>query len=281
VRLNQGAGSVSVTLTGERLDQIQRIEIPKATVDLGPATPDGKLRMAVVQVATDVPAGPSLAAKTFLKGRVRPQEIANAVRVTNPLPSIAEASVSHEAQNGVELFPGELPGGSYLSASLRVSNLQPDSTVRLACEQKNSTTVVLKLGQSYGGVSLQQVSSDQLFLSFDTGVWLNGCRLQAVVVNPEGESVPHYFGRVVRAPKIERVEFNGQTYLVGQNLETIAMIGWDEEAPEVVTALPLALSSENFKQRLAVCLPSPPEGQGQLYVWLRGEGSPRAARIGS
>lgn len=281
VRLNQGSEGVNVLLTGERLDQIERLEVPKAEVELGEPSADGRQRPARVRVATDVPAGTSLAAKAYWKGRVRPREIANAVRVTNPLPAIHDASISHENETGVELFSGELPGASYLSASLRVANLQPDSTVRLGCEQQNTTTVALKLGQTYGGVRLQQVAADQLFLSFDTGVWLNGCRLQAIVVNPEGESAPHYLGRVVRAPKIERVEFNGQTAIVGQNLETIAMISWTPEAPEVVTALPLALSSENFKQRLSVCIPSPPEGQAQLYVWLRGEDSPRLARIGS
>jgi hypothetical protein len=281
VRLNQGSEGVSVVLTGERLDQIERIEAPKATIELGEPSPDGRQRPAHVRVSTDVPAGTSLAAKAFWKGRIRPREIADAIRVTNPLPAIHDASVSHEHDTGVELYPGELPGASYLSAILRVSHLQPETIVRLGCEQQNTTTVVLKLGQSYGGVRLQQVAADQLFLSFDTGVWLNGCRLQAVIVNPEGESAPRHLGRVVRAPKIERVEFNGQTALVGQNLETVAMISWTPDAPEVVTALPLPLSAENFKQKLPVCLPAPPEGQGQLYVWLRGEDSPRLARIGS
>jgi hypothetical protein len=281
VRLNQGSDCIGAMLTGERLDQIERLEVPKAAVELGATSADGRQRAIRVKVSTDVPAGTSLAAKAYWKGRIRPSEVANAIRVTNPLPAIHEASVSHENQTGVELYPGELPGGSYLSASLRVSNLQPDSTIRLGCEQRNTTTVVLKLGQTYGGVRLQQVAADQLFLSFDTGVWLNGCRLEAVLVNPEGESAAHYLGRVVRAPKIERVEFNGPTAIVGQNLETIAMISWTPDAPEVVTALPLALSSENFKQKLSVCLPSPPEGAAQLYVWLRGEDSPRLARIGS
>jgi hypothetical protein len=281
VRLNQGSGGVDAVLTGERLEQIERLEVPKAEVELGAASADGRTRPVRIRVSTDVPAGTSLAAKAYWKGRLRPREVADAIRVTNPLPVIHDASVSHENETGVELYPGELPGGSFLSASLRVSHLQPDSTVRLGCEQRNATTVALKLGQTYGAVRLQQVASDQLFLSFDTGVWLNGCRLEAVVVNPEGESAPHYLGRVVRAPKIERIEFNGQTSVIGQNLETIAMLSWTPEAPEVVTALPLALSSENFKQKLAVCLAAPPEGQGQLYVWLRGEDAPRLARIGS
>ena len=55
------------------------------------------------------------------------------------------------------------------------------------------------IGERAGAWSLQQISPDQAFVSFDTGMWPNGCELEAYAANgAEGESDRFRMGRIVR-----------------------------------------------------------------------------------
>jgi hypothetical protein len=129
---------------------------------------------------------------------------------------------------------------------------------------------------------------DQIFLSFDTGVWLNGCLLGATVANgSEGESELYQMGRVVRVPEIDKFERTtddagvgeDNASLTGQNLETIEKTGWSADQEEVVPGMPLPVPGEGQKQTLQIRIPSPPNRRAQLYVWLRGESKPRLTKI--
>lgn len=282
VTLYQGNFGGSFVLKGRRLDLIDRIEIANGTVMLGPAFPGQTERDMNFKLESEIPAGTSIAARAYVKDRYEPIAIPNAIRIGGPRPRLIGATVSKPSEQPVDLEPGELPGGIYLSAMLRVENLQQNSSVKLGCEQPNTTVVKLQLGQQYGAVSLQQVAADQLYLSFDTGVWFNRCRLQARVSNVnEGDSDPFDMGTIVRVPGIDYVDFgsDGSATLTGQNLETIERIGWTSEFGESVTELPLPLASDSKRQTLHVPLGKPPEKESRVYVWLRGEAKPRATKF--
>jgi len=186
----------------------------------------------------------------------------------------------------VQLESGELPGGMYLSAMLRVAHLQSNSIVKLGCEQPGGQSLTLRLGERSGVLSLQQLAPDQLFLSFDTSLWLNGCLLNATVANGhEGESEPYAMGRIVRVPKVEQFVIgedagNGLFHatLLGQNLETIEKTGWTADSGAPVTSLPLPVAVEG-QQKLEIRLPLPPDSHTALYFWLRGESKPRATKV--
>ena len=78
--------------------------------------------------------------------------------------------------------------------------------VKLACTEPGET-VTLHLGERAGPISLQQLAPDQLFLSFDTGAVAQGCDLTATIANgSEGESEAYSMGRIVRLPKIDKLE---------------------------------------------------------------------------
>jgi hypothetical protein len=176
-----------------------------------------------------------------------------------------------------------LPGGLYLSALLRVQHLQSNSIVKLGCELAGGVELSLHLGERAGPVSLQQLAPDQVFLSFDSGVWLSGCLLEARIANgSEGESEAYKLGRIVRVPEIEQFKVGTDSVnasLIGQNLETIEKTGWSADREEAVEGLPLPAPGEGQKQTLQIRGPSPPDRHPQLYVWLRGESKPRATKI--
>ena len=69
------------------------------------------------------------------------------------------------------------------------------------------------------------------------------------------------------------------TSLTGQNLETIEKTGWSADQEEVVRGMPLPMPGDGQKQTLQIRIPSPPNRQAQLYVWLRGESKPRLTKI--
>jgi len=286
VVLNQGVSSVKFVLKGQRLDLLKGIEVARGKAELGPAVPNQTERALTLQMASDIDAGTSLALRAYIKDRNEPLTFSDAVRIVGPRPQITELVVSQPADQDVHLESGELPGGMYLSAMLRVAHVQSNSIVKLSCEQPGGQSLTLRLGERSGPLSLQQLAPDQLFLSFDTSLWLNGCLLNATVANgSEGESAPYAMGRIVRVPKVAQFVIgedagNGEFHatLLGQNLETIEKTGWTADHPEPVATLPLPVAVEG-QQKLEIRLPLPPDSHATLYFWLRGESKPRATKV--
>ncbi len=289
VVLNQGVSTTKFLLKGQRLDLVKRIEVAKGKVVLSPAYPSqtGQTERALtLEMASDIDAGTSLALRAYIEDRSEPLTFSDAVRIVGPRPQIKELLVSQPADQEVQIDGGELAGGVYLSAMLRVAHLQSNSVVRLGCEQPGGARLTLHLGERTGPLSLQQLAPDQLFLSFDSSPWLSGCQLSATVANgDEGESEPYPMGRIVRVPEVAKFvigedvgdgQFNAT--LLGQNLETIEKAGWTADRGEPVFALPLPVAGEG-QQRLQFRLPLPPDSHASLYVWLRGEAKPRATRV--
>ncbi len=286
VVLNQGVSSVKFMLKGQRLDLLKRVEVAKGKAELGPASPDRTERPLTLEMASDIDAGTSLALRAYIQDRVEPLTFSDAVRIVGPRPEVKEVVVSQPADQDVQLEHGELPGGMYLSAMMRAAHVQSNSMVKLSCEQPGTASLTLHLGERSGPLSLQQLAPDQLFLSFDTSLWLNGCMLGATVVNgSEGESGAYPMGRIVRVPKVAKFvigedagggEFNAT--LEGQNLETIEKVSWSPDRGEAVTSLPLPVAGEG-RQRLQIRIPLPPDSHATLWVWLRGEAQPRVTKV--
>jgi len=288
VVLNKGESSIKFDLKGQRLDLLNRLEVARGNAELGPPSADQTTRQLTLNMAANIDAGTGLAARAYIRDRTEPLTFADAVRIVGPRPRVVEAKISLPPGQDVELESGELPGGSFLSAMLRVEHLQSNSVVKLDCETQAGNALNLRLGERVGPVSLQQLAPDQVFLSFDTSVWRNGCALQATVANGnEGESDPQPMGRVVRIPKIESFDLapedtkTGRVHasLTGENLETIERTGWGSEEAESVEGLPLPVPGEGQKQSLQVHLPPVAEAKTVLFVWLRGESRARAVRI--
>jgi hypothetical protein len=288
VVLNQGASQVQFLLKGQRLDLLKRVEVAKGTAELQPRHDGQPGRLLTLRMAPDIDAGTSLAMKAYIEDRTEPLTFSDAVRIVGPRPRIAEVAVSQPPDQDVQLATGELPGGMYLSAMMRVEHLQSNSMVKLGCEQTGGASVTLRLGERSGPSSFQQLAPDQVFLSFDTSPWLNGCLLQAVIANgSEGESDPYRIGRIVRVPMIDSFTITSddagggrfRAILTGQNLETIEKVGWSVDHPEPVTALPLPDSNDAQRQRLEIHVPLPPESHSPLYVWLRTESTARITKV--
>ncbi|WP_321474746.1 hypothetical protein [uncultured Paludibaculum sp.] len=283
VTLSQGVGYTEFTLRGQRLDLITGLEVSRGKAELTPSN-DPTSRRVILRMATDIDAGTSLALKAFTNGRTEPLTFSDAVRVVGPRPRITELRVSQLPTTDVQLDRGELPASVNLGTMIKADHLQSNSVVKLTCTQPNSAVVTLRLGERSGQMSLQQLAPGQLFLSFDTGVWLNGCLLNATILNGnESESDPYGIGRIVRLPHVESltvaaVGVPGAT-LAGQNLETIEKAGWSDQEGVEVPGLPLPVNGEWHKQTLEIPLPPPSPEQTQLYVWLRGESKARPTRI--
>ncbi len=186
----------------------------------------------------------------------------------------------------VHLDNGELPGGLILSAMLQVANLPAESGVRLECEQTAAGAINLHPGQQASGAKLEQLTSDQLFLTFDTSAWSNGCGVQATVTSGVGDSAPRRIARVVNIPAVDEFDLTpdavvlGQTRatLIGRNLETIERTGWTPEQGTSVSELPQPLG-DGRRQKLQVRLTAPPSPDAVLYVWLRGDSKPRITTV--
>jgi hypothetical protein len=127
-------------------------------------------------------------------------------------------------------------------------------------------------------------------LTVDPGtIGLSGCPLAAIVtVAATGSSRPLPLGRVVRLPRIEQFRLSDEKLgdsiyagmIEGQDLETIAMTGWDDRAGLRVDGLPMASPGDPHRQTLKIALPWPaPAPHAPLFIWLRGEDQGRPTGV--
>ncbi|HEY6345222.1 MAG TPA: hypothetical protein VIY49_27320 [Bryobacteraceae bacterium] len=172
----------------------------------------------------------------------------------------------------IQLAGDEQPGGEFLSAMMTVDHLQSNSAVKLSCITSNGDGVAAPLGAGSGSLRVQQLTANQVFLSFDSAGWPDGCVLQALVSNGnEGDSAPYKIGRVVLFPAIDSFDVTGDdadsfhATLTGQNLETIEKLGWSPDQSQPVDTLPLP-TADGQKQKLDTPIPPPPDPGAQLFI---------------
>jgi hypothetical protein len=279
---NQGAATQHFTLKGQHLGLLARLEAPGVALQLAPVTADESERNLTVQLPSGAKPGSAFAVSEYLQDHNEPLVLPDALKITGPLPLIASSKLSLPTDFQISLNANEFPAGSTLTAMLDVKNSEPQSLLRLSCEGDLGPKADLRIGEQNDQWSLQQLSADQLFLSYDTSALPAGCLVQSVLDNPSGgRSEPYVLARVVRLPSIEQMtptpapqqSPDGKRIytLTGRNLEMLERVGWDQLTGFDVSELPAPLPGPGRRQMLRVSLPDPPTPASNLSVWLRGD----------
>ncbi len=286
---NQGITTQHYVLKGQRLALLAKLEAPGAILDLSPPAAGESERNVTVQLKSTPQPGTALPVKAYIEDRNEPLTFPDALQITGPLPVIASSKLSLPAGMAIAIRPDEFPAGYTLTAMLDVKNIERKSVLRLACSDDIGESAALHIGEQTARSNLQQLSDDQLFLSFDTAAWPAGCSLQAVIDNGrDGKSQPFSLAHIIRIPQIDSFTTaadpaqNGmRTYiLTGENLEMIAKAGWDQTSGVEINQLPAPIPGAGQKQTLPVSLPDATNSQaGTLYIWLRGDKQARATSI--
>jgi hypothetical protein len=162
-----------------------------------------------------------------------------------------------------------------------VKNIKPKSLLHLGCKEETGASPALHIGEQSNTSSLQQLSPDQLFLSFDTSAFPAGCTLQGSIDNgKDGQSQPVTLAHIIRLPQVSTFVQTATGYqLTGLNLEMIAKVGWDQLTGVDVPGLPAPIPGQGQQQSLVINLPDPPNPKATLFLWLRGETAGRATTI--
>ena len=287
---NQGvAAAQHYVLKGERLNLLSKLTAAGASFEIGPSSSSGTERSITVRLDAKLKPGIPLGVEAAVSDRTVPMIFPNALQITGPLPAIASSRLSLPGEMAITLPADEFPVGSNLAALLDVRNLEPKSVVRLSCAEDVAEPVSLRVGEQTTTSSLQRLSADQLFLSFDTSRLPAGCLLQAVIDNGRaGRSQPFELARMIRLPQIESLEHIPQPQtggvraylLTGWNLEMIEKVGWDSLDGAPIASLPAPVPGPGQKQSLKIELADPASGRPQaFYIWLRGEQTASATNI--
>ncbi len=291
LRVNLGEKDQVFTLTGSRLDHISKIDCDGATVQLGPATDNGRGRQVTVALARGLRPGDTIAAAIGIEGTAAVLRIPALLQVVGARPRIKDAVRSLPQELNVALKEGELPAGSFVSFSIVMEPAEARPTLALQCKDASRNVEALKLraGDHSPSARMSVTDDGTLFLSFDPGaVGSRGCQITVTVdVEDLGKSDPYPLGRVVRLPKIESFELTGEkapngyfAILKGQSLETIAKAGWDASNGLAVDGLPAPIAGEGPRQMLKLAIPWPsPSPKAPLFIWLRGEDTGRATKV--
>lgn len=285
---NQGIATQHYVLKGERLAELAKLDAPNAILDLGAVTDGGAERNLTVQLQSNPQPGTAVAVRAYIKDRSEPLTFQDALEITGPLPVIASSKLSLPGGLTIATNPNEFPAGYNLTAMLDVKNIARSSTLRLACEDGDTPAATLRIGEQTATYSLQQLSQDQLFLSFDTSGLPAGCSLGAMIDSGRaGKSQAFILAHIVRLPRID--SFNAATdpapsgmhvyTLTGRNLEMIEKAGWDQTTGVEVPALPVPIPGEGQKQSLSINLPEQSGPPANLYLWLRGDTAGRATTL--
>jgi hypothetical protein len=278
-----------ITLKGDHLELLTKLQTPGGSLVLGPSVPDQSERTATFEATSDLKPGSAFEMNAFVAGHTEPITFKNAIHVVGPRPIIENAKLSPPSEISIPLQPGEVAAGVFLSGMLQVKNLEPSSGVQLSCEGQDGNVASLRMGEHSSSASLQLLAVDQVFLSFDTSRWPAGCTIQARIDNgPDGLSEACRLGRLVRFPHVDSFqvissETEAGVYLgelVGTDLQNIEKIGWDANNGFVVTDLPSPIPGAGMKQSLNIKLPAAePMPHAPLYLWLRGDQQGRATNI--
>lgn len=289
--LNAGESEQEIVLKGKNLDRLAKLEADGATLELAPAEGNrlkAGERLLKARLGTGAAPGAAMALRIYAQDTSQPEVVPSGVKVLAPRPEILRSQLSLPPNTDIRLKKGELPAGAFVSASLRVRRARPETKVRLRCGSE-SDEAVIRVGEQTAGGSVQSISPDALFVSFDPGKWQTGCLMSVALDNGvEGVSKPYELGRVVRLPHVESFQLTeektGDNYyvgkLIGTGLEAIAKVGWTAEQGTAVESLPAPIEGAERKQSLEIALPwPPPSPHAPLHIWFRGETEGRLTTI--
>lgn len=289
IELSTDEAKQQITIQGEHLDRIEKLDAGPVKLDLGAASPDGKRRTVTADLPVDPRQGSAFDLRVVINQYAKPLVIPSALMFAGPRVRIVDAKIALPTDLEVSPRAGELPAGVVLSAMVHVQNASPKAELRLSCQNGEGPAVTVRLGEQTPAAKLQAISADTLFLSFDPGNWLTGCTLTATLENPgEEASAPHRLGRVMRVPRIDSLRLTDEAagdgnyvgILTGRDLEGISKAGWDADHGTVVATLPTAIAEQPNKQSLRIELPWPsPAPHSPIYVWLRGDKDGRPTTV--
>ena len=289
--LNAEPSQQAILLKGENLDRLAKLEADGATLEL--ARPQSSAfgpneRLIEAQVHDGVPPGTVMTLRAYAQNTSQPEVVPGGVKVVPPKPEISGFQLSLPSNTEVKLKTGELPAGVFVSASLRVKHVNPDTRVKLRC-RSDADEVSLRVGEQGPDGSVQTISPETLFVSFDPGKWQSGCPLSVALDNgAEGQSRLRVLGKVTRLPHLEKLELSEDRTpegnyigkLIGTGLETIGKVGWAADQGVDVNGLPAPVEGAERKQSLPIALPwPPPSPHAPLYIWFRGESEGRLTGI--
>ena len=287
--LHSGDDWQEVTLKGQHLDRLAKLESSRAQLNLEPASEGPDERPVTIRLASNVLPGATLDLKAFFQDHAEPVNLGGAIHVAGPLPEIVGAKIEAPFGMAVALNAGELPASSYLSATLQARKVEPTSSVKFGCDADGTPKESVRIGAQSPSASLQQVSSDTLFLSFDTTGWPSGCTVRVKIDNGSGRVSNSYeLGHVIRLPQIETFKLTDESagpglfigVLTGSNLETIVKTGWDASHGSPIAGWPAPIAGSGQKQSLKIEMPWPaPSPHAPLYVWFRGDTQGRATTV--
>ena len=280
-----GKGAVPVEMEGADFRFIEKIRVRNSVdpllppIDLAFQQKRGKLK---VTVDTQ-----SLAAGNYAFDLMQPGGIVAmvpfAVLDPGPKPGIGVPRFSPAGGLALELREGEIAMQGPFSLVLPVKGVGNDPSLEMRCEP--SPEKMVKPGDTkFSGLRFSLLSASEWFITADPKLLGNaGCMLQATVVDGNaGRSAAVDLGRLVSLPVVDRFELTEERTtdslfagtLWGTELERIERTGWEQNGGVPVSQLPTP--DAMGKQSLKVALPWPaPSPHAPLYVWLRGETSPR------
>jgi hypothetical protein len=298
ILVNEGVTAQHYVLKGARLDLLAKLTAPDAAIELGNSSLGGTERDVVVHLTASPGHDPGQTAAALpieaeLQDRSARISLPDAIQTTGPLPVIASSQLSIPPGIEIALRPSEFPAGYTLTAVLDVRNIDARSELRMACAEGVGPQAALHIGSKDVVSSLQRLSGDQLFVSYDTSGFPAGCTLQAWVDNGRaGRSQPFTLAHLIRLPRIlsvtplpsapqsDVVPVGLHAYqITGDNLEMIGQLAWDPNLGVDVTSLPAAIPGQGQRQTMTVYLPDPPMPTAALYLWLRGETASRATTM--
>ncbi len=240
-------------LSGERLEQIERLAITGATVEW-----TRERQEVVVRLMPGAAAGVERELTAWVGGRNVPLRWAQAVRVLPAAVSVVAVQRAAQELGSVELMESEVEEGSLVSVSVRLSGPlagdQPQHVVRCGTMERAERTG----------------PADWFLVVRPEGK--PGC-VVTLEMEPGGAEVA--VGKVIRRPVLTGFVLTAESAgpgrfwgeLTGKYLERIARVGWDGQEGLAVSELP---TGGGQKLRIAVPWPAPTP-HAALYVWLRGE----------
>lgn len=293
LRVNVGAKQQRIALQGTHLELIEHLESDGVQWERA-----AESDRSIVFFATPTQAareGNRHPLRLKLKDRPDPIVLDGALSILGHLPHIASSRIAHQQESGVALREGELAHGSLATALLQVEHGSAAQTLHLGCRQSDAQRepLTLRAGESHPGARLQASSPGSLFLTFDpAAIGSQGCEVTVLVETANGRSEPAGLGRVVRLPKLTALslsdEMAGENLfagtLTGEDLESVAKVGWNTQDGVAVTAVPRPVGGDLRKQELRISLPWPaPSPRAPLFIWMPNEqeGRQTKTRLGS
>lgn len=255
--VRQDGSAQRIRFTGERLEEVERLEFGGGTV-----TWSRELREAEVRLNPQTLPGTSWELTAWVAGRNLPMKWPEGIRVLPPAVRVAGVQRAARSAGSVMLLETEVEAGVAVSLAVKLSGPLPEAPKGVRCGQLERA---------------DRLSESEWFLVVRPD-GAEGCRV-SVEVEPGGAEVE--VGKLVRRPELTGFTLSGESAggnqfwgeLTGTGLERIVRVGWDEKEGVPVTELP---AGESGKQKLRLAVPWPaPAPRAPLYIWLRGETAAR------